>query len=87
MDVDVHAIQVFKKDPVVKDYLSTGETKGAFYVESLPWGASRRSSDALIIQRWWLQFNIMARRGTFGNDAEYITGSITPANSNTSILL
>jgi len=34
VDVDVHAIQDFKKDPVVKEYLSTGETKGCFYVES-----------------------------------------------------
>jgi error-prone DNA polymerase len=34
IDVDVHAIQQFKKDPMVKEYLRTGETKGCFYVES-----------------------------------------------------
>jgi error-prone DNA polymerase len=32
--VDVHAIQEFKKDQKVKEYLRTGETKGCFYVES-----------------------------------------------------
>jgi DNA polymerase-3 subunit alpha len=34
IDVDVHAIQEFKKDLKVKEYLRTGETKGCFYVES-----------------------------------------------------
>jgi DNA-directed DNA polymerase III PolC len=34
VDVDVHAIQKFKKDPKIKEYLRTGETKGCFYVES-----------------------------------------------------
>lgn len=34
IDVDVHAIQVFKKDEKVKEFLRTGETKGCFYVES-----------------------------------------------------
>jgi error-prone DNA polymerase len=34
IDVDVHAIQQFKKDLKVKEYLRTGETKGCFYVES-----------------------------------------------------
>ncbi len=34
VDVDVHAIQKFKNDPKVKEYLKTGETKGCFYVES-----------------------------------------------------
>ncbi len=34
IDVDVHAIQKFKNDPKVKEYLKTGETKGCFYVES-----------------------------------------------------
>ncbi len=33
-DVDVHAIQKFKKDPKIKEYLRNGETKGCFYVES-----------------------------------------------------
>ena len=33
-DVDVHAIQKFKNDPKVKEYLKTGETKGCFYIES-----------------------------------------------------
>ncbi len=33
-DVDVHAIQKFKTDPLIKEYLSTGETKGCFYIES-----------------------------------------------------
>lgn len=34
IDVDVHAIQKFKSDPKVKEYLKTGETKGCFYIES-----------------------------------------------------
>jgi DNA polymerase-3 subunit alpha len=34
IDVDVHAIQMFKNDPKIKEYLKTGETKGCFYVES-----------------------------------------------------
>ncbi len=34
VDVDVHAIQKFKSDAKVKEYLRTGETKGCFYVES-----------------------------------------------------
>jgi len=34
IDVDVHAIQKFKKDKKVKEYLKNGETKGCFYVES-----------------------------------------------------
>lgn len=34
IDVDVHAIQKFKNDPRVKKYLSEGETKGCFYIES-----------------------------------------------------
>jgi DNA polymerase III alpha subunit len=32
--VDVHAIQKFKNDPKIKEFLKTGETKGCFYVES-----------------------------------------------------
>jgi DNA-directed DNA polymerase III PolC len=34
VDVDVHAIQKFKKDKKIKEFLRTGETKGCFYVES-----------------------------------------------------
>ncbi len=34
IDVDVHAIQKFKKDEKVKEYLRNGETKGCFYIES-----------------------------------------------------
>jgi DNA polymerase-3 subunit alpha len=34
VDVDVHAIQKFKNDSKIKEYLKTGETKGCFYVES-----------------------------------------------------
>ena len=34
VDVDVHAIQKFKSDPKIREYLKTGETKGCFYVES-----------------------------------------------------
>jgi DNA-directed DNA polymerase III PolC len=33
-DVDVHAVQMFKNDPKVKEYLQKGETKGCFYIES-----------------------------------------------------
>ena len=34
VDVDVHAIQKFKNDPEIKEFLKKGETKGCFYVES-----------------------------------------------------
>jgi DNA-directed DNA polymerase III PolC len=34
IDVDVHAVQKFKNDPKVKEYLKIGETKGCFYIES-----------------------------------------------------
>jgi DNA-directed DNA polymerase III PolC len=34
IDVDVHAIQKFKKDLKIKELLKNGETKGCFYVES-----------------------------------------------------
>ncbi len=34
IDVDVHAIQRFKNDSKVKEYLAGGETKGCFYIES-----------------------------------------------------
>lgn len=34
INVDVHAIQKFKNDIKVKEYLKSGETKGCFYVES-----------------------------------------------------
>jgi DNA polymerase-3 subunit alpha len=34
IDVDVHAIQKFKNDRLIREYLRTGETKGCFYVES-----------------------------------------------------
>ena len=34
IDVDVHAVQKFKNDEKVKEYLRIGETKGCFYVES-----------------------------------------------------
>jgi DNA polymerase-3 subunit alpha len=34
IDVDVHAIQKFRNDQKIKEYLKTGETKGCFYVES-----------------------------------------------------
>jgi error-prone DNA polymerase len=34
IDVDVHAIQKFKHDPEVREYLKSGETKGCFYIES-----------------------------------------------------
>lgn len=33
-DVDVHAVQKFKNDEKVKEYLKIGETKGCFYIES-----------------------------------------------------
>ncbi len=32
--IDIHAIHKFKKDPKIKEYLRSGETKGCFYVES-----------------------------------------------------
>ncbi|MCU0472481.1 MAG: DNA polymerase III subunit alpha [Bacteroidales bacterium] len=34
VDVDIHAIQKFKSDLKIKEYLKNGETKGCFYVES-----------------------------------------------------
>ncbi len=34
VDVDVHAIQKFKNDPLVKDHLRRGDAKGCFYIES-----------------------------------------------------
>jgi len=34
VDVDVHAIQQFKSDPLVKDHLRRGDAKGCFYIES-----------------------------------------------------
>lgn len=34
IDVDVHAVQKFKNDAKVKEYLRIGETKGCFYIES-----------------------------------------------------
>jgi len=34
VDVDIHAIQKFKNDASIREYLKTGETKGCFYVES-----------------------------------------------------
>jgi DNA-directed DNA polymerase III PolC len=34
ISVDVHAIQKFKKDEKVKQFLRDGETKGCFYIES-----------------------------------------------------
>jgi DNA polymerase-3 subunit alpha len=34
IDVDVHAVQKFKNDEKVKEYLKIGETKGCFYIES-----------------------------------------------------
>jgi DNA-directed DNA polymerase III PolC len=34
VDVDVHAIQLFKNDPLVKDHLRRGDAKGCFYIES-----------------------------------------------------
>jgi DNA-directed DNA polymerase III PolC len=34
VDVDVHAIQRFKNDPLVKDHLRRGDARGCFYIES-----------------------------------------------------
>ena len=34
VDVDVHAVQQFKNDPLVKDHLRRGDAKGCFYIES-----------------------------------------------------
>jgi len=34
VDVDVHAIQQFKNDPLVRDHLRRGDAKGCFYIES-----------------------------------------------------
>ena len=34
INVDVHAVQKFKNDEKVKEYLRIGETKGCFYIES-----------------------------------------------------
>lgn len=34
VDVDVHAIQQFKSDPLVKERLRHGDAKGCFYIES-----------------------------------------------------
>ncbi len=34
VDVDVHAVQQFKKDPLVKDRLRRGDARGCFYIES-----------------------------------------------------
>ncbi|HUX97678.1 MAG TPA: DNA polymerase III subunit alpha [Bacteroidales bacterium] len=34
IEVDVHAIQKFKEDSKVREYLRNGETKGCFYIES-----------------------------------------------------
>ncbi len=34
IDVDVHAVQKFKTDEKVREYLRMGETKGCFYIES-----------------------------------------------------
>ncbi len=34
VDVDVHAVQQFKKDPLVKEHLRRGDAKGCFYIES-----------------------------------------------------
>jgi DNA-directed DNA polymerase III PolC len=34
IDVDVHAVQKFKTDEKVKEFLRIGETKGCFYIES-----------------------------------------------------
>jgi DNA-directed DNA polymerase III PolC len=34
IDIDVHAVQKFKTDEKIKEYLRIGETKGCFYVES-----------------------------------------------------
>jgi DNA-directed DNA polymerase III PolC len=34
LDIDVHAVQKFMNDHLVKEYLGKGETKGCFYIES-----------------------------------------------------
>jgi|APSaa5957512576_1039674.scaffolds.fasta_scaffold03932_2 DNA-directed DNA polymerase III PolC len=34
IDIDVHQVEKFKKDPKIKKLLQTGETNGCFYVES-----------------------------------------------------
>ena len=34
VNIDIHAIQKFRNDPKIRQYLRTGETKGCFYVES-----------------------------------------------------
>jgi error-prone DNA polymerase len=34
IDVDIHAIQKFKNDEKLKEFLRNGETKGCFYIES-----------------------------------------------------
>jgi DNA polymerase-3 subunit alpha len=34
IDVDVHAVQKFKTDEKVREYLKIGQTKGCFYIES-----------------------------------------------------
>jgi DNA polymerase-3 subunit alpha len=34
IDIDVHEVQKFVRDPKVRDYMSRGETKGCFYIES-----------------------------------------------------
>jgi DNA-directed DNA polymerase III PolC len=34
VDVDVHAVQTFKNDPLVKEHLRRGDAKGCFYIES-----------------------------------------------------
>ena len=34
VDIDVHAIQQFKNDPLVKEHLRRGDAKGCFYIES-----------------------------------------------------
>jgi DNA polymerase III alpha subunit len=34
IDIDIHAIEKFKKDPLIKQRLQTGDTIGCFYIES-----------------------------------------------------
>jgi DNA polymerase-3 subunit alpha len=34
IDIDIHAIEKFKKDPAIKEQLRTGNTIGCFYIES-----------------------------------------------------
>ena len=34
IDVDVHQVEKFKKDPKVREQLKSGETNGCFYIES-----------------------------------------------------